>query len=205
MRSSLIQSFHYNFPFSSNCIDTAASGFNQKSKIENWKSLLFIDKNNQSILSITLSLHFQLLFNQKRESVNMKVWKWKFASVWLEQWMSSFLNQSFINIIITIPTTVKILFNQKCESVKVKVFFCLIGRVNELVPQSILSLSSSLPFQLILLRYWFIKTVKVKVFFYLLGTVNELVPQSIVVTLTLFISQPQPLLLTKLLGNEKET
>ena len=138
------------------------------------------------------------------------MWTWKFESEsllpfdWNSEWVRS-SNNPFNNFIVTIRTTVKILFYQKRESVKVKVFFCLIGTVNELVPQSILSLSSSLPFQLILLRYWFIKTVKVKVFFCLIRTVNELVPQSIVVTLTLFISQPQPLLLTKLLRNEKET
>ena len=135
----------------------------------------------------------------------MKVWTWKFESEsllpfdWNSEWV-----RSSINPLITLSLQFQLVWRYcLIKSVKVKVFFCLIGTVNELVPQSILSLSSSLPFQLILLRYWFIKTVKVKVFFYLIGTVNELVPQSIVVTLTLFISQPQPLLLTKLLRDEK--
>ena len=135
------------------------------------------------------------------------MWTWKFESesLLLFDWNSEWVGSSTIPLI-TLSLQFQLLWRYcLIKSVKVKVFFCLIGTVNELVPQSILSLSSSLPFQLILLRYWFIKTVKVKVFFYLIGTVNELVPQSIVVTLTLFISQPQPLLQTKLLRHEKET
>ena len=95
-----------------------------------WKleseSLLPFDWNSEWVRSsinplITLSLQFQLLWRYCLIK-SVKVWKWKFSSIWLEQWVSLFLNQSFNNIIITIPTTVKILFNQKCESVSFLLF-----------------------------------------------------------------------------------